>query len=108
MVSLEGPWMFSPWSSFTFTAESASSRGATLTEEVSDIVPKNRVYETPATEATVRREVDLDGGDSFDMVRLHLAPAFARASHPASRPPFLPFSRFSTSMRWPEPLRGPP
>ena len=59
------------------------------------------------TEATVPREGDLDGGDSFDMVRRRAGPAFARASHPASRPPFLPFSRFSTLMRWPAPLRGP-
>ena len=34
-----------------------------------------------ATEATVPREGDHDGGDSFDMVRRRLDPAFARASH---------------------------
>ena len=60
-----------------------------------------------ATEATVPMEGDLDSGDSFDIVRRHLSLAFAHASHPASRPPFLPFSRFSTLMRWPAPLRVP-
>ena len=61
-----------------------------------------------ATEATVPREGDHDGGDSFDMVRRRLDPAFARASH-SRQPTSCPSdSHFSTWMRWPAPLRGPP
>ena len=61
-----------------------------------------------ATEATVPREGDHDGGDSFDMVRRRLDPAFARASH-SRQPTSCPSdSHFFTWMHWPAPLRGPP